>query len=115
MTSTSANLEVLSADKTLLNIVTLLKHSLQPDKIYLFGSKARGDYSDDSDYDILIVAPDNAPEHCKKSGTAYQALRGTRVATDVIVVTQSWFERRLNVVSSLPATIAREGILLYEK
>jgi len=31
----------------------------------------------------------------------------------VLVWPKSSFERRLHVVASLPATIAREGILLY--
>jgi predicted nucleotidyltransferase len=42
------------------------------------GSKARGDIGPDSDYDLLIVVPDEAPLEQKRSRLAYQALRGTR-------------------------------------
>ncbi len=32
------------------------KYGIKVDKIILFGSRARGDYRDDSDWDILIVS-----------------------------------------------------------
>ena len=35
------------------------------------------------------------------------------MAKDVVVFTREEFERGLAVVSSLPATVAREGRLLY--
>jgi hypothetical protein len=44
---------------------------------------------------------------------AYQSLRGTGTAADVVVWPKSSFERRANVVSSLPASVLREGMLLY--
>jgi len=34
---------------------TAKKHNIEIDKIILFGSRARGDYREDSDWDILIV------------------------------------------------------------
>jgi len=34
---------------------TAEKYGIKVDKIILFGSRARGDYRDDSDWDILIV------------------------------------------------------------
>ncbi len=34
---------------------TAEKHGIEVDKIILFGSRARGDYKEESDWDILIV------------------------------------------------------------
>ncbi|MBI5816218.1 MAG: nucleotidyltransferase domain-containing protein [Nitrospinae bacterium] len=101
------------ADPVLSEIVSRLVKTFKPDKIYLFGSKARGDFGQDSDYDILIVVPDEAEQARRKSRTAYQALRGTRAAADVIVQTRHEFESRLRITASLQATVAREGKLLY--
>ncbi len=46
--------------KTDLKIKTFVKNirkKMKIDKAILFGSRARGDYLDDSDYDILLVSP----------------------------------------------------------
>ena len=101
-------------DPTLHEIVDRLVKAYQPEKIYLFGSKARGDEGPNSDYDLLLVVPDHFSQERKKSRLAYQVLRGTAVAADVLVWTKKSFEERLHLKASLPATIIREGILLYE-
>jgi len=44
---------------------------------------------------------------------AYEALRGTGIAADVLVSTRSRFERRARVVASLPASVLREGKLVH--
>ncbi|MFA5112581.1 MAG: nucleotidyltransferase domain-containing protein, partial [Desulfobaccales bacterium] len=87
--------------------------TFQPERIYLFGSKARGDAGLDSDYDLMIIVPDNTPPERRRSRLAYQALRGTRTAADILVWTREAFDSRLHLPASLPATIIREGKLLY--
>jgi predicted nucleotidyltransferase len=79
----------------------------------LFGSVARGDAGPDSDYDILVIVGDDAPPERLRSRLAYRVLRGTGTATDVVVCSRSLFERRARVAASLPATVSREGMLLY--
>jgi predicted nucleotidyltransferase len=100
-------------DQVLAEIVRRLKDAFQPERIYLFGSKARGDTGPDSDYDLLIVVPDEASPERKRSRLAYQALRGTRAAADVLVWTKEAFDSRLHLPASLPAIVVREGKLLY--
>jgi predicted nucleotidyltransferase len=85
----------------------------QPEKIYLFGSKARGEAGPDSDYDLMIVVPDQSLPEKKRSRLAYQALRGTGFPADVLVWPKKAFEERLHLKASLPSTIVREGKLLY--
>jgi len=82
-------------------------------KIYLFGSKARGDQGQDSDYDVMVVVPDNASPERRRSRLAYQVLRGTGTAVDVLVWTRHAFDEHLHLAASLPATIVREGKLMY--
>jgi predicted nucleotidyltransferase len=48
-------------DPLLAEIVRRLVEAYQPERIYLFGSKARGDAGPDSDYDLMVVVPDSAP------------------------------------------------------
>jgi uncharacterized protein len=81
-------------DPTLVDLVRRLEAAYQPDRVYLFGSRARGEPGPDSDYDLLLVVPDDAPPERRQSRLAYEALRGTGVAADVLVCTRTWFDRR---------------------
>jgi predicted nucleotidyltransferase len=102
-----------TGDPVLIEILHRLVKAFQPERIYLFGSKARSDAGPDSDYDLMIVVPDDVPAERRRSRRAYQALRGTRAAADILVWTREAFDSRLHLPSSLPATIVREGKLLY--
>lgn len=107
--------ELLQEDQTLAELIRRLVAVFSPERIYLFGSRARGDIGPDSDYDLLIVVPDNASAEQKRSRLAYEALRGTRPAADVLVVTKQHFDSRLHLAASLPGIVAREGRLLYAR
>ncbi len=106
---------LLTDDQVLAEMVRRLREAFQPERIYLFGSKARGDTGPDSDYDLLIVVPDEASPERKRSRLAYQALRGTHTAADVLVWTKEAFDSRLHLPASLPAIVVREGKLLYAR
>jgi hypothetical protein len=99
--------------RALAQIVDRLIAAYEPQRIYLFGSKARGDYGPDSDFDLLVVVPDDAPESRRRSRLAYERLWGTGTAADVLVWTRGRFESRTHLRASLPAAILREGRLLY--
>jgi uncharacterized protein len=107
--------KLLTDDQVLAEMVRRLREAFQPERIYLFGSKARGDTGPDSDYDLLIVVPDEASAEKKRSRLAYQALRGTRTAADVLVWTKQAFDSRLHLPASLPAIVIREGKLIYSR
>ena len=94
-------------------VVQRLIEAYAPERVYLFGSSARGDAGPDSDYDILLVVPDDAAPERKRAKLAYASLWGTGAAVDVLVWTRSSFDRRLHLPTSLPATIIREGRLLH--
>jgi len=104
---------ILEHDPRLRLVVERLISAYRPDRIYLFGSIARGDADEDSDYDLMVLVPDDATPERRGSRLAYQALRGTGIAADVLVWTRGSFERRAHVVASLPATVLREGKLLH--
>jgi predicted nucleotidyltransferase len=100
-------------DRRLAEVVRRLREVYKPERIYLFGSMARGDAGPDSDYDLLLVVPDDASLEQQDSDLAYRTLRGTGIGADVVVWTRSRFERRKHVICSLPATVLREGRLLH--
>lgn len=106
---------ILQEDAVLADIVERLVRAFQPESIYLFGSKARNEAGLDSDYDLMVIVPDDALPERRRSRRAYEALRGTGTAADVLVWTRERFATRLHVVASLPATIVREGTMVYDK
>ena len=100
-------------DPVLREVVHRLRELYRPEQIYLFGSTARGESGPDSDYDLMVVVPDDMPALLRDSGRAYKAIWRLGVASDVLVWTRSNFEDRLHLKASLPSTIVREGKLLY--
>lgn len=97
----------------LVEITKRLVELYKPDRVYLFGSMARGTNGPDSDYDILVVVHDDAPGRLRKSGPAYQKLWGVAASVDVLVCTRSYFDSRLHLKASLPSVVEDEGELLY--
>jgi excisionase family DNA binding protein len=102
-----------SADPVLGEIVERLVAAYQPERVYLFGSAARGESYPDSDYDVLLVIPDDASSERQRARRAYQELWGLGVAVDVVIWRRSAFDARAQVPTSLPATVLREGRLLH--
>ncbi|MDQ7029669.1 MAG: nucleotidyltransferase domain-containing protein [Ardenticatenia bacterium] len=94
-------------------IVTRLVQGLQPERIYLFGSWARGEASEGSDVDLLVVVSDSDLPRHRREALSYDLLWGLPVPVDVIVLTRAEFERGTRVKTSLPAIVQAEGKLLY--
>ena len=68
--STASGQELLRKDSVLAEVVRRLAEAYQPERIYLFGSKARGDAGPDSDYDLLVIVPNDAPPERRRSRLA---------------------------------------------
>lgn len=100
-------------DPDLREIVRRLVNLYRLDRIYLFGSTARGEAGPDSDYDIMVVVPDDAPPDVCQTKDVYRVLRGIDASIDVLVRKRVDFDARLHLKASFPSTIVREGKLLY--
>lgn len=100
-------------DARLTEVVSRLVEAYRPERVYLFGSRARGDAAPGSDYDLMLVVPDDATPERTRSRLAYERLWETGTAADVLVWKRTQFDSRLHLPASLPATIVREGKLLH--
>jgi predicted nucleotidyltransferase len=86
-----------------------------PVRIYLFGSEARGESGPDSDLDFCVVLPDDAPESLYRDRSIHSRFWGLEAGVDVVRLSRDDFDTRAaHVVASLPATVVREGRLLYD-
>lgn len=104
-----------AGDAVLSAMINRLIEAYDPERIYLFGSTARGDAGPDSDYDLLLIVPDDAAPGRRRSRLAYEALWPVGRAGDIIVMTRRQFESRTRVYASLAATINDEGRVLYDR
>ena len=85
-------------DPVLTEIVSNLVEAYDPLTIYLFGSMARGEAGPDSDYDLMVIVPDDPPPERRRSRLAYERLWDTGRAADVLVWTE---ERPLSAAATL--------------
>ena len=99
--------------KLLQEIVDRLAQGLRPERIYLFGSRARDQASEASDIDLLVVVPDSDLPRHRRESLSYDLLWGLTVPVDVIVLTQAEFQRASRVKTSLASTVQAEGEVLY--
>jgi len=92
-------------------IVQRIVEVATPEKIILFGSGARGEFSSHSDVDLLVVK--SGVDRLDLMGQIYQNLHGVEAAVDVIVVTPEDIEKYGNSHALVIAPALREGKVIY--
>ena len=94
-------------------ILKRLRGAVSPTRVILFGSRARLDGDERSDYDLLVVCPFTGGRRAVMAALS-RALEGLGVAVDVIVLTPEEYE----LDKQIPGTVARpawlEGVVLYD-
>lgn len=87
----------------------------RPERVWLFGSRARGDATPDSDLDLMVVVPDERSRDAWWAGVG--ALRHVRgpVHVEAHVWGHGAFHDRLHLRGSLPSAVVREGTIVYEE
>jgi excisionase family DNA binding protein len=96
-------------------VVQAIVTSVQPDGVILFGSRARGDFRVDSDFDLAILAPDGVARR-RVAMRAYESLAAVAnrsVAVDIVVLTPSLMAAERDLTGSIARAVAREGVFVY--
>jgi predicted nucleotidyltransferase len=102
-----------SASPLVTEVVRRLVDLYHPERVYLFGSAARGDADQGSDYDFMVIVPNDAPPELRSSPDVFKVLLDIDAPIDVLVWTREEFDKRLHLRVSFPSTVVREGKLLY--
>lgn len=95
---------------SLAELIALCRSELGAEEVWLFGSRARGDHHPDSDWDLLAILPDDAPEEALDPVLVGQVRRRSGLNADLLVVTRSDFLDAQDSVTTLSAIVAREGV-----
>lgn len=100
--------------ETLDEIVGQIVKVLDPEKIILFGSYARGGAGPDSDVDIAVIAETAEPRGRRTLALAPE-WPPVLVPSDILVFTPDEWESSLDLLNTIPNEAAREGRVLYER
>jgi len=104
-----------SADAALDHVVSCLVRGLDPLAIYLFGSRARGDARPDSDFDLLVVLPDEAGDLTDDYDYVAAPLIDSGIGCDVVPVSQHCFQENRDDPTTLTFQSVHHGRKLYER
>lgn len=100
-------------DKILEEISSRLVEAIQPERIYLFGSRAQGLTRKGSDLDLLVVVRDGAGREKELVVRARRAIGPLDCGVDILVYTAGEFDRRSGWRSNFEHTVRNTGRLLY--
>jgi uncharacterized protein len=94
----------------------LKKNNINVYGIYLFGSRGRGDYNEDSDYDLLIVLQNNIGNQEKRKLSIdirrYLIKHKVFFNLDLIIKNHENWEWESQNLGFLSYTVKNEGVLL---
>jgi len=97
-------------------ITNAIKSALPVERIYLFGSYAKGTSSDSSDYDFFILIPDGGIKPLDAMREARYSLipLNRKTSIDILADYISRFEQR-SKLNTLERKVVNEGVVLYER
>ena len=95
-------------------IAERLAEAAHAERVILFGSHARDDADEESDVDLLIVAPSDQPRW-RRTVPLYGLLAGLGIAKDIVWWTQEEIDEWRGVRAHFINTVLREGRVLYER
>ncbi len=112
--TTTARERAADIDTIVKTMVERIADRFKPERILLFGSRARGDAKDRSDVDLLVVMPDgtNRREAAVEMGVAVGDLP---IAKDIVVTTPAHIAQRGHVIGTVLRPALRDGKVLYQR
>lgn len=103
-------------EKNVINeVVRRLVGVYHPKEIYIFGSYAWGQPTDESDLDLLVIVEDSKQKRYERPVPGLLALFGLNISKDLIVSSEEEFSKSTQDASSFYSKIKQEGKLVYAK
>jgi predicted nucleotidyltransferase len=107
--------ENIVTDQNLQEVIHRLVSNFQPERIYLFGSYARGsEVAGQSDIDILVIIRESDLPRHQREAQFYDSLWGLPTPVEMIVLTRREFDQAKEVKTSLSATAVNQGVVICD-
>ena len=89
------------------------RHGIEIDKIILFGSRARGDSREESDWDVLIITKHENKDTSKfLKDIKIKLSIEMKIPNDLIIVSKKYYEEKKGDVGSIGYHAEAEGIVI---
>jgi uncharacterized protein len=88
---------------------------LNPRRIIVFGSVARGQAGPDSDIDLLVIVDDDTPAEKVTLKAGYESRKSYHEPADVIPVREKIFQRNSRIAGTLSRAAALDGVVVYDR
>ncbi|MBL0406257.1 nucleotidyltransferase domain-containing protein [Microvirga aerilata] len=90
-----------------------LAEATDAEAIILFGSRARGDNDDDSDWDLCVILPDTVEWGRFTPVTLWPLVSDLGIPIQVVPIRRSVFEAKKTGINNLSHDIARDGVVIH--
>lgn len=100
------------SESTIQQAVDRLVAAANPSKVILFGSYARGDATDDSDLDLMVIEREVNNQY-EEMIRLHKAVGDVGIGVDVLVYSNTEASRRSQVPGTLLYWAFKEGKVLY--
>ena len=99
-------------EATIQQAVELLRQAAPSATIIVFGSCARGEITEDSDLDVMVVEPTVTSRH-EEMVQLRKVLRPLGIPADVLVASKETFEYWSDTPNTIYYEVAREGRVFH--
>ena len=99
---------------TIREMVSRIVAACGPDRVLLIGSHARGEATETSDVDFLVIKDTDEPRP-KRSVPLYAAVRDYPCAVDIVVLTPTELQEFAETPGTLAYNALHEGKVVYER
>ena len=100
-------------NQTIKRLTELLIEAARPKRIILFGSQARGEAGEDSDFDVMVVE-EAVADRVAEMVRLNRLLRSFDIPVDLLVVSAEKFNYWCDTPGDVYFEAATEGEVLYE-
>lgn len=98
-----------ASERELQRLLVAIQSRLSPRAVWLFGSRARGDHRPDSDWDLVVALPDDAPEADLDPILGWSIRQDAGVPATILTARESELSESWGCPNTLGYALAREG------
>ena len=99
-------------EQTLQKTVDRIVAAAQPSRVIVFGSYGRGDATEDSDLDLMVIAPKVEDKYAEMS-RLHRVVGSVGTSVDLLVYSEKEYQRRSQVLGSVLFWARKEGRALH--